>query len=76
VFCLVAGNWLWNKVSELHDNELVAQVLVNAVFLQLNGKWSSSCDKKKYSLDGLNRISGRFLLNRKIQSSFTQTSFD
>jgi hypothetical protein len=44
--CVVAGNWLWYKVSELHDNELVAQVLVNAVFLQLNDKWSSSCDKK------------------------------
>lgn len=45
MFSVVAGNWLWNKVSELHDNELVAQMLVNAVFLQLNGKWSSSCDK-------------------------------
>lgn len=76
MFCVVAVNWLWNKVSELHDNELVGQMLVNAVFLQVSGKLSSSCDKKKYSLDGLNRISGRFLLNRKIQSSFIQTSFD
>jgi hypothetical protein len=46
VFCVIAGNWLWNKVSELHDNELFAEMLVNAVFLQLNGKWSSSCDEK------------------------------
>ena len=45
MFSVVAGNWLWNKVSELRDNELVAQMLVNAVFLQLNDKWSSSCDK-------------------------------
>jgi hypothetical protein len=38
VICVVAGNLLWNKLSELHDNEPVAQLFVHAVFLQLNGR--------------------------------------